>query len=172
MSTTPPQSTNTHIVSDQAVSQVTETVNNVVEQTSSATQNVGSSAFFDKLTEATTIISTKLIEAAPEAADALLSIVQLEGLFVLSSTTFILAVILATGLKVAFSTLAWAKKYSEENRNADGAEFFIPALSFLLTALIAFCFAVPLFVFYNWLSVFYPEGAIALRALEAAGIPI
>lgn len=127
--------------------------------------------FFSKLTEAATVVTEKLIEVAPDAAEALLNLVQFKGFFSLA-----VGAALLIGTLVCLNVIRSVKW--EETRYSSGSE---PAtatdwLKFIggITLGISFLFgaAILLFSFYNWLSAFYPEGAIALKALEAVGINI
>lgn len=128
----------------------------------------GIDGFFTKLTEAADIVTEKLIDVAPEAAEAILNIVQFKGAFnlVLSGLLILLIPI------VAFQ--AWSKAIKFV-RSKNGSYFSdIVYMPLGLATVIAFIPWIIAFSegwsFYNWLSAFYPEGAVALRALEAVGI--
>lgn len=142
-----------------------------METTETTTQEVvvdGMDRFFDNLTQAATTVSEKLIEVTPAVAEALLSLVQYKGMFTLT-TAFILLII--AGLIIRLSLLRIYRAIVKTDEDP-----FLYVMLFILLC----CFTIMLLMvsvasigsFYNWVAVFYPEGAIALKALEAAGIDI
>lgn len=122
-------------------------------------------AFFEKLNQAADVVTQKLVAVAPEAAEAMLSLVQAKGAFDLGiSTLFILASIALA--KVAIKT---CKKAFETH-----FEPLIPAfmVTGVLSAISLITGGAGFINFYNWVAAFYPEGAIAMKALEAVGIDL
>lgn len=127
----------------------------------------GIDGFFDKLTEAAGIISVKLIEVAPDAAAALLNLVQFKGIFILMSTFIFIT--LTTIIGLYYTKKLW--KWASVTDAGDGIGEYIPGVMLCLgSCALLLCSIWPLFEFYNWLSAFYPEGAIAFKALQAVGI--
>lgn len=133
----------------------------------------GVDGFFDRLNEAIDIVSEKLVEVAPEAAEAVLNLVQAKGIFhLVVAAPFVLGALVALFLVWSF-TLKYHKQKKEEGEYYDPFIPFFPAGC--ATAVLLVCFFVAFFkgwTFYNWLSAFYPEGAIAFKALQAAGIDL
>lgn len=133
----------------------------------------GVDGFFTKLTEAADIVTEKLIEVAPEAAQAVLNLVQFKGIFSLLAASILLA-----GLTIAVRKMwKWLLVKREDGTNhllyeMEGA-VVLPWLGFSLLFFAWFVVFMDDFLsFYNWLSAFYPEGAVALKALQAAGIDL
>ena len=130
----------------------------------------GMDTFFTKLTEATEVITEKLIEVTPQAAEALLNLIQFKGVFNITISG------LFTGITLflIINTVSLLQRMFEEKLS----EAAIPRVivqGFLSVLLILTCmvWALPtLLSFYNWLSALFPEGAIALKALEAVGIEL
>lgn len=130
----------------------------------------GVDGFFTKLTEAADIVTQKLIEVAPDAAEALLKLVQVKGGFNLVSEFL--------WVTVYFLITRWLYNTGKKFYNGGGysdtdipifvCSFFAAVVPGILTLVMLADFL----KFYDWLSVFYPEGAVALMALEAAGIKL
>lgn len=122
--------------------------------------------FFGKISEAADIVTEKLVEVTPEAADALLSLVQAKGIFDLATATPVI-------LCLIWASIILMKK-SIKFYQADENPMFVPAgASALMLGFVAFAVSCETILnFYIWASVFYPEGAVAMRALEAAGITL
>lgn len=129
----------------------------------------GLDGFFDKVSRAMEIVGDKLIDVTPEAAEHLSNLVQFKGMFALGVGVMLLmfSAFLAT---VAIKQIKFltADKYETEIGNT---------ISVVVASVSSVTF-IPFFAegmsrtinFYNWLSATYPEGAIALKALEAVGI--
>ncbi len=121
--------------------------------------------FFDKLTEATEIISTKLIEITPDAAVVLLHLVQFKGVFAISK---IMVMFLVMGTLVLWSWRKFIAHTKKDDFDVEGARVWATAnILGSVSVVILFCATAN---FYNWISAVYPEGAIAFKALEAVGI--
>ena len=131
----------------------------------------GIEGFFTKLTEVTDTLTDKLVDIAPEAADALLSLVQFKGVFHIVSPFLILITILAVGVFSVKRLYKWAGKF-DMNPADEGLQYVPMCVVGGLTIILSGVHFFKLFNFYNWLSAFYPEGAIALKALEAVGIDL
>lgn len=140
--------------------------------TSSAAQEVAAKtqesmdAFFSKLTEAATVVTEKLVEVAPDAAEAMLNLVQFKGVFGL-----VLGLVFAIGLFVSIRMLS--KVRFDEYNDPDSPKSAVNLVGGIAGSVVSTAgVLINLFPFYNWLAAFYPEGAIALKALEAVGINI
>lgn len=128
----------------------------------------GIDGFIERLNQAADVITSKLIEVAPDATEAILNLVQFKGIFEIGVSAVWLVtslVLLILHFKIIWP---WSVKYIDE---ADGISLvanlaLVPIGFFIVDSSISF------FNFYNWLSAFYPEGALALKALEAVGIDL
>lgn len=130
--------------------------------------------FLGKLIQAADVVTAKLIEVAPDAANAILTLVQAKGVFSLSKSGLLM--ITGISLLVAWRKYVWPwisikeQELSPYDKGMYKALYgYIPSAVFILIILFGFF---SLLSFYKWVSVFYPEGAIALKALEAAGIEL
>ena len=127
--------------------------------------------FFEKINAAVDIVSTKLVEVAPEAVDALLTLVWAKGFHGLVEGFFYLLIVL--GLVKLLTVLVTRFKAELEKDDCEATLFFL-GLASVVTGFTTVIFTVGTLCritdFYNWLSVLYPEGAVAMKALEAAGI--
>lgn len=122
-------------------------------------------AFFEKLNQAADVVTQKLVAVAPEAAEAMLSLVQAKGIFdLVISALFILAACM-----LAKITIKTCKKVFETD-----SEHLIPAfvVTGVFSAISFITGGIGFLNFYNWVAAFYPEGAIAMKALEAVGIEL
>lgn len=122
-------------------------------------------AFFEKLNQAADVVTQKLVAVAPEAAEAMLSLVQAKGVFdVVISALFILA-----SLVLAKITIKTCKKAFET-----AFEPLIPTfmITGVISAILFITGTLGVLDFYNWVAAFYPEGAIAMKALAAVGIEL
>lgn len=129
----------------------------------------GVDGFFDKLTEATEIISGKLIEVAPDAANALLNLVQFKGIFNL----IVPSLFFFTFLFLVINGLKWLTEVDDLEDDANCVRLFVQGITCFITGIFSLLWAVPnMLSFYNWLSALYPEGAIAFKALQAVGIDL
>lgn len=144
--------------------------------TDSVIENVTSSDgfnnFFDLLTDAATVVTLKLVEVAPDVAQGLLNLIQIKGIFSIGRSVLLLLGILGLFTLMYKKVVPWvAQKEEKVNYDYSG----LPTLFFLFVpyAIMGFIFIsqlVSFLSFYHWIAAFYPEGAIALKALEAAGI--
>lgn len=123
----------------------------------------GLDMFFTKLTDAADIVSTKLVEVAPDAAYALLHLVRFKGIFDLSLG----ALLLLMGLILCTKALEFMKRDDE-----DPTFDILGALLAVVSFVVFLSGMVEILSFYNWVAALYPEGAIALKALEAVGITL
>jgi hypothetical protein len=123
---------------------------------------------FDKLLTATDTITQKLIEVAPEAANAILNLVQFKGAFLLISCV--------VGISGIFCTVRYClkkvHKHFETSRHKQDIILGVCMICGILFGTTFIYCVSELLSFYNWLSAFFPEGAIAFKALEAAGIDL
>jgi small-conductance mechanosensitive channel len=116
--------------------------------------------FFEQLAEVTRLLKEQFINVAPEVMQILLSTVQLKGIFSLC-IGFILLILLLP-IKSLFKKMWKASKdeYAEMGVVLFG---FIFGLLYLLIVVYTLRFS-------SWLAAFYPEGALALKAIEAVGV--
>ena len=128
----------------------------------------GIDGFFTKLTEAADIVTAKLVEVAPEAAEGLLNLVQFKsgfeiivGLFWTLPLMLYLAFLLKPSIKHF--------KNNKHDMEEQFAVIIMPIIILSLPTIISFLY---LLHFETWLGLFYPEGYIALKALEAVGISL
>lgn len=127
----------------------------------------GIDGFFNKLTEATDIVATKLIDVAPEAAEALLNLVQFKGIFNVTASLLVTFFLILCAAKIAPRLIKWAKE--DEYNPAPLIIMVVGGLGWVVMfASSLICFL----SFYNWLAAFYPEGAVAFKALAAVGIDL
>tara|TARA_R110000764_G_scaffold14143_3_gene40581 strand:- start:5552 stop:5983 length:432 start_codon:yes stop_codon:yes gene_type:complete len=130
------------------------------------------STFSEKLIEAAGVVSTKLIEVAPDVADAMLSLVQIKGLWEVTTGLVYLMIFLTP---LFFSKRIWSKVCAYES-NQDcyrtGGAYVFFVLGFGALSILSFIRLTVLLDFYNWISIFFPEGAIALRALSSVGVEL
>ena len=130
---------------------------------------VGVDGFFDKLTEVTGTLSNKLIDVAPAVADALLNLVQFKGVFEIA-TSLIVIITMVTVVKINNARLfEYGQKYS---RHSDGFSYVPWVGMIFISSFVSVLMFFNLVDVYNWLSAIYPEGALALKALEAANIKL
>lgn len=130
-----------------------------------ATENID--AFFGQINEAISIFSAKVIEVAPEAAEAILSLVQFKGGFNIAVGVLFL---IATVAVFKFGFLSGISDLREDEYSGIG--LFKAMAGGFIAFVSGFITCVYLLSFYNWVSAFYPEGAIALKALEAVGVSL
>jgi len=125
----------------------------------------GVDGFFDKLSGAMDIVGEKLIDVTPEAAEHLLNLVQFKGIFGISKAGIVLAIV------ATLATWSWLKlkRYASSGNSTVDEICAWATCNTALTVVSGFVLMIFL-DFYNWISAFYPEGAIALKALEAVGI--
>jgi len=122
--------------------------------------------FFGKINEAVDMVSAQLIEVAPEAADALLTLVQFKGIFELAVGFLCLAMVCA-GVYFLRRGVVLCQEYKTFDK---GMFLAVPSAMVIFFSGI---FAIgALSQFYNWLAAFYPVGALSLKALEAVGITL
>ena len=132
----------------------------------------GVDGFFDRLNDAVDILTEKLIEISPEAADALLNLVWVKGVFGLASA--VAALVLFFGILVFFYRL-WRVGFTDQLSviEANTAAFVFGGAGALGSGLLVIkIFFHDFLNFYTWLSIFYPEGALAYKALQAVGIDL
>lgn len=135
----------------------------------------GLEGFFTKLTEVTDELTTKLFDVAPEAAEALLSLVQFKGFFYLisSSLTMVICYLSIRYLLTKKTEINIASNsYDIFATWGDCFKFWTLAIPVGVLFIISLCSVGNLLSFYNWLSAFHPEGAIAIQALQAVGIDL
>lgn len=128
--------------------------------------------FLGKVIDAAETVSAKLIDVAPEVADSLLMLVQAKGIYEIG-TSFLFTII---SLSVFVWLIKSRTKVLEYNDTLERYEQGMPVIfwviSSAITLFILICFFSSLFNFYDWVSAFYPEGAVAIKALKAAGIEL
>lgn len=131
----------------------------------------GLAVFVDKLNTAADIITSKLIEQAPEALESILNIIQYKGIFDLA-TAFVLVCVFAP-LSVFFAKVARDGLLDKYDTPLD-SEFagIVFGILFSLAIAGAIIFSGRIFDFNLWLASFYPEGALALKALNSVGIEL
>ena len=132
-------------------------------------ENTGVEGFFDKLTEVTGALTEELVNVAPSVAEALLTLVQVKGVFHIS-----IGLLALFGVYKAFNMLKTVK-FCESRNSLDLTESVNDAMKLVFGVLLILSFAfISLFnlQFYHWISAIYPEGALALKALSAAGIDL
>ena len=147
----------------------TEGIVQANEAVTKAIQSEGFSAFMDKLSEAATAITGKLVETAPVALDALLGLIRFKGIFEVTMDLVFLAIPIIILFTFGKKVWAWTVKNIDECTECVCTIcmlFFGPLLVW------AFFSLHNLFNFTNWLSALYPEGILAIKALEAVGIKL
>lgn len=127
--------------------------------------------FMSKVNTAVDLISEKLVDVAPDALDAILTLVWSKGIYGIVSGLIILALSYVCGsIGLKLYKRADELNKTPEYKYATPIEyihaFFFWFVSFVLLVV---SFA-KLIGYTTWLSVFYPEGVLALKALSAAGI--
>lgn len=129
----------------------------------------GLDGFLDRLNNAIDVTTEKLLEVAPEAAELILTLVQLKGGFTLITSFLSIAIAVILCKKYTATLWNWGQEHGD---NSEGFSL-IPCVFLVIACLVAFIAGLcNLLYFYNWLSLILPEGAIALKALEAAGIDL
>lgn len=126
----------------------------------------GVDGFFEKLTEYADVLGGKLTDIAPDAAEALLNLIQLKGGFILA-IGFVAAAVTIFGLNQLRKV-----KIDKEGNFERLSDFFRLVGGVLFVCFGGSCAVSTLFDFYNWLAAFYPEGALAFKVLKAVGIEI
>lgn len=133
-------------------------------------ETVGS--FSEKLIEASEVVTTKLIEVAPDVADAMLMLIQAKGIWEIT-TDFLITVPFLLPLFFYKTIFNKTKEWEEDLCSYDKGFYHASAFTLIaLSSFISFICVCDIFNFYNWVAAFYPEGAVALKALEAAGISL
>ena len=128
--------------------------------------------FADKLAEAGMMVTDKLIEVAPDVAESILKLVQIKGIFEISYDVIVFGTL---SIVIALMVKNWKRldEWSDNIRSDDGAAVMgVYNFLLILLAVVTFFNFLSIFDFYNWVAAFYPEGAIAIRALEAVGITL
>jgi hypothetical protein len=125
--------------------------------------------FFGKINEAADIVSAKLVAVAPEAAEALLNLVQFKGVFDLASGVA-LGCLCCVLIKFGVNRMGLAAEITKEHgdRYSNNEEMTwqaVGAVSFVVAAFTGVGSLISVLSFYPWLAAFYPEGAIAMKAL-------
>lgn len=130
--------------------------------------------FLGKLNQAADIVTEKLIDIAPEAAEGLLNLVQAKGIFDI-------AVGLLIAIPLAILCVFCLRMYRDSGRVIDQNGWDIPEGDVQFTMILMFVVSAGIGIvtlsirvvnFYNLVAAFYPEGAIALKALEAVGVEL
>ena len=127
-------------------------------------------AFIGKLNAATDVITSQVVSKAPEVLDGVLHLIQARAAFDLTLSIGVIVTCSYVSVKLYRWLNSWAK---EATGDPDDIAAMLAVCSFFAVVIQAFpvIFAIcTLTKFYNWVALFYPEGALALRALEAAGI--
>lgn len=126
--------------------------------------------FVDKLAEAGTIVTDKLIEVAPDVAQSLLMLIQFKGIFdiILNIIAFL---VFSTITAIVFNFRKKVYELTEDSYEKEAPRFFYWLVFFILPTISIILFF-NIFNFYNWVAAFYPEGAVAIKALEAVGITL
>lgn len=146
----------------------TETTTEVVEAA-----ETGVDAFFTKLTEVTTQLTDKLISVAPDIADALLNLVQAHSVFNLIVGFLMLTIPACIVFLKWHSLWAWVeKKEDDAGIDASGMYGLLGLFCVVVMGGTSLMGLLKLLSFTNWIGAFYPEGALALKALEAAGLSL
>jgi hypothetical protein len=128
--------------------------------------------FFDKLGGYADKLEEVIMDKAPEAYGALLDLIQFKAAYEIGSG------LLFTGIAASLS-LFWIKKMLPKAREADEGGYsdgvvtffggYVPSIILSVITLVTFAQTIS---FLNVLGLFYPEGYLALRALQAVNITL
>ena len=135
-----------------------------MENTTDAPQNID--VFIGKLNTAIDAISEQVIKVAPDAAEMIVGLVQFKGAFSLA-VGLILIALLFVFMKICTKRLfSWSYKH-DDNTGLCWAVTSFAHMPFILFAAHGLG---KVLSFNNWLSLLYPEAALAYKALEAVGV--
>ena len=125
------------------------------------------SGFVDNLNEAMTVISQKLVTAAPEAAQLMLKALQLQAAGDLITS------VLGAGFAFYLLTKVSPVQLKKAMDARDG-EDLLPGIAAILSGvtgvLLVFGACLSILSTKTWIALFSPEAAIALKALDAIGV--
>lgn len=120
--------------------------------------------FFDKLTEVTSTLAEQLYKVAPEVLELTLKLIQFNSIFCL----------VASGLGMIFAVYSLKKIRQIKIHSNGDVDSVFDVVKIVFGGFIicggTIAFIKNWFSFNTWLGLFYPEGVLALRALEAADI--
>lgn len=120
--------------------------------------------FMTRMGDAIQYVTTKIVDVGVQAADLVLNLVQMKSIF----TLVISVVVIVVTLLVRSKGVQWVVSNDETMSSED--KFFTNIVSWLpATAIMVYPIS-QLLSFYNWAGAIYPAAAIAMKALEAAGI--
>lgn len=143
---------------------MSDKVDQAAQAVTDAVQSGGLDDFMARMGEAIQYVSTKIVDVGVQAAELVLNLVQMKSIFALVVS---LIVIVAT-LVVRSKAYNWLVSQEQNTKSED--KIFIGVMSWIPTVAIVAYPMTQLLSFYNWAGAIYPAAAIAMKALEAAGI--
>lgn len=129
----------------------------------------------NKLTNVAEYLTGKLVDVAPEALDAILNLIRFKGAFEIGMALMLLFAWLWTlcnyyGFFKTLDKAFWDSSTGEESHKV--FRLFAQGFLLFLLSVITVFNVWGAFAFDNWLALLFPEGTLALRALEAAGLQL
>ncbi len=140
-----------------------------MEETKAVTESMD--VFFDKLGTYADKLADSMVEKAPEAYNALLTLIQFKSGFDLLVNLLFIVLFVGASFVWFWGVLPKSRVAANESAWWSGEIIFftgyLPIIIFSICAFVNLC----LFLnFKAFLGLFYPEGYLALKALEAVGI--
>jgi len=143
---------------------MSDKVDQAAQAVTEAVQSGGLDDFMARMGEAIQYVSTKIVDVGVQAAELVLNLVQMKSIFILVVS---LLTVVAT-LIVRSKAYTWLVAQDQTTTPQD--KVFIGVMSWVPTVAIVAYPMTQLLSFYNWAGAIYPAAAIAMKALEAAGI--
>lgn len=130
-------------------------------------------AFTNKLLSYGEELGKVMLDKAPEAYEALLDLIRFKSAFVLAENLILFLVVLGFTLFMWTTGIPFAKKVDNDKED-DGFYTvlmgYLPAI--LLTGLCTIIFFSGVLDFQTIIGIVYPEGYLALKAINSVGITI
>lgn len=129
-------------------------------------------AFTDKLAEAGTLVTQKLIDVAPDVADSILNLVRAKGIFDISFDVILFLMSLSITI-ILINKWGKVKSFDDEYHSVlYGPEIKIYSLFCVASVAVSVVSFLSIFNFYNFVAAIMPEGAIAMKALSSVGLEL
>lgn len=130
-------------------------------------------SFTNKLLSYGEEIGRVMVAKAPEAYEALLDLIRFKSAFILAENFLLFIVVLAFTISMWVYGIPYARRVDKDCRTEGFTTFLIGFLpTIILTVMCVEVFFINVLDFQTILGVFYPEGYLALKALNTVGVDI